>query len=332
MSDTTQMFEALMDRALAAGRDARQIAAPNPWVGALLVTEDGSEAFVGATEAPGERHAEIVAIEAAGERARGGTLVVTLEPCSHHGRTAPCCDAIEAAGVARVVVALSDPDPKVDGEGISRLRAAGIDVVEGIREHEAADQLAAYLHHRRTGRPLVVLKLAATLDGRTAAPDGTSKWITGPEARQDVQRLRADSDAIAVGAGTIRADDPELTARTDPPPHRQPLRVVLGEIPDGARVHPARSLTGPLPEMLDTLGAEGILQLLVEGGAAVAHAFVDAGLVDRFVVYLAPGIMGGDDGAPLFRGAGSATIEDLWRGRFVSVVRLGEDLRLEVAG
>jgi diaminohydroxyphosphoribosylaminopyrimidine deaminase/5-amino-6-(5-phosphoribosylamino)uracil reductase len=177
----------------------------------------------------------------------------------------------------------------------------------------------------------VVLKLAVTLDGRTAAPDGTSRWITGAAARADVHRLRARSDAVLVGAGTVRADDPELTVRLDPPPARQPLRVVLGSVPAGARVHPALELSGDVGDALDELGARGVLQVLIEGGAAVAHDFHAAGLVDRYVVYLAPALMGGDDGRPVFAGSGADTIDALWRGRLVSVERLGDDLRVEVA-
>jgi diaminohydroxyphosphoribosylaminopyrimidine deaminase/5-amino-6-(5-phosphoribosylamino)uracil reductase len=179
-------------------------------VGCLVVCADGRR-FSGATEPPGRRHAERVALDAvaaAGASAAGATVYTTLEPCSHHGRTPPCTDALIDAGVQRVVTALEDPDPNVAGTGITALRAAGIIVDVGTGSDEAAEQLAPYLHHRRTGRPLVVLKLAATLDGRTAAADGTSRWITGLEARTAVHQLRAESDAIIVGAGTVRADDP----------------------------------------------------------------------------------------------------------------------------
>jgi len=212
----------------------------------------------------------------------------------------------------------------------------------GLGAEEATELLAPYLKHRRTGRPWVVLKLAATVDGRIAAPDGSSRWLTGPEARIDAHRLRAESDAVLVGAGTVRADDPALTVRpspTDAPtaapapalPGHQPLRVVLGRAPAGARVQPALELTGDPASVLDELGAKGVLQVLVEGGASVAHAFHAARLVDRYVIYLAPALFGGDDGVPLFRGPGAARVEDLWRGRLVSVTRLGDDVRLELA-
>ena len=320
----------LMREAIALGETVRRSTAPNPWVGAIVLADDGEILGVGATEQPGGRHAEIVALDAAGDRARGGTVIVTLEPWSHHGRTGPCTDALLAAGVARVVVGVVDPDPLVAGEGRRLLEEAGIEVVVGVEADAVAESLAPYLHHRRTGRPQVVVKMAATLDGRTAAPDGSSQWITGPEARADVHRLRADADAIVVGAATVRSDDPRLTARLDPPPQRQPLRFVLGEIPPGAACLPAESIGGPIEDILDDLGGRGILQLLVEGGSTVVKSFLDAGLVDRFVLYLAPALFGGDDGSPLVTGPGAGTMEELRRGRFVSVDQLGEDLRVEV--
>jgi diaminohydroxyphosphoribosylaminopyrimidine deaminase / 5-amino-6-(5-phosphoribosylamino)uracil reductase len=206
-----------------------------------------------------------------------------------------------------------------------------VGVTVGVGGEAVAEDLGPYLKHRRTGRPWVVLKLAATLDGRTAAPDGSSRWITGAEARADVHRMRARSDAVLVGAGTVRSDDPELTARLDPPPDRQPLRVVLGRAPAGARVRPALELSGDLGTVLDDLGRRGVLEVLVEGGARVAHDFHAARLVDRYVLYLAPALLGGDDGRPVFAGPGAATIDSLWRGRLVSVEQLGRDLKVEVA-
>jgi diaminohydroxyphosphoribosylaminopyrimidine deaminase/5-amino-6-(5-phosphoribosylamino)uracil reductase len=195
---------------------------------------------------------------------------------------------------------------------------------------EAGAQLAPYLHHRRTGRPYVILKLASSLDGRTAAPDGSSRWITGDAARADVHRLRAECDAVLVGAGTVKADDPELTVRLDGYDGRQPLRVVLGSAPPGARVQPCVELTGDLGDVLDDLGGRGVLQLLVEGGPTVAGAFHRAGLVDRYAVYLAPALFGGDDGRPLMSGPGAPTVADVWRGRIVGVTRLGDDLRVDL--
>jgi len=318
--------EAFLQQAIEVAATARLRTSPNPWVGCVLVTADG-RIFSGATEPPGGRHAERVALDAAaaaGADTTGATAHVTLEPCSHHGRTPPCADALVQAGVARVVVALTDPDPKVAGKGIERLRAAGIEVCTGVHESAVAQQLAPYLHHRRTGRPFVVLKLATTLDGRIAAADGTSQWITGVEARTAAHRLRAESDAIVVGAGTVRADDPSLTTRLVEGP--SPRRVVLGSAPQGARVHPCLEWQGPLPALLDRLGAEGVLQLMVEGGARVAAAFHTAGLVDRYVLHLAPALMGDGNGA--LHGVTTATISDMWRGRIASLRRLGDDIEI----
>lgn len=319
----------LMQAAIAAASAVRARTSPNPWVGAAIRTADG-RVFTGATEPPGGRHAEIVAMDAAraaGADLRGATLASTLEPCCHTGRTGPCTEAIIGAGITNVVVGVTDPDPKVAGNGLTALRAAGIHVVEGVAEADVAEQLAPYLHHRRTGRPWVVLKLAATLDGRIAAPDGSSQWITGPEARADVHRLRAESDAVLVGAGTVRADDPALTVR-----HvegRDPRRVVLGRAPHGARVHPCLEWDGPVGPLLDRLGAEGVVQLLVEGGATVAGDMLRAGLADQVLLYLAPAIFGGDDARPMFTGAAAPTVSALPRGRIVAVDRLGDDVRID---
>ncbi len=326
-----------MRRAMALAAEVRQSTAPNPWVGAVVVPAERfggrpAASYEGATAPPGGPHAEVTALAAADAAARGATLYVTLEPCAHQGRTPPCTDAIIEAGLARVVIGVEDPDPQVAGRGVAALKAAGIDVTVGIAADEVAEQLAPYLKHRSTGRPWVVLKMAATLDGRTAAPDGTSRWITGEPARRDVHLLRAHSDAVLVGSGTVRADDPELTVRLEGHgEENQPLRVVLGEAPDGAKVHPALELSGDLPDVLAELGRRGVLQLLVEGGATVAHDFHAARLVDRYVLYLAPAFFGGDDARPLFVGPGAGTIADVWRGKLVSVERLGDDLRVEVA-
>jgi diaminohydroxyphosphoribosylaminopyrimidine deaminase/5-amino-6-(5-phosphoribosylamino)uracil reductase len=317
-----------MHRALVLAASARTHASPNPWVG--CVVSAGGEWFEGATEPPGGAHAEVVALGAAGARARGATLYTTLEPCAHYGRTPPCVYAVREAGVARVVVGLLDPDPQVRGRGVKQLREAGIAVEVGLAADEVAELLNPYLKHRRSGLPWVVLKLACTLDGRIAAPDGSSRWLTGPEARADVHRLRVESDALLVGAGTVRADDPELTVRNGAPAARQPLRVVLGSVPRGARVEPALELTGDPKAVLGELGAKGILQVMVEGGSRVAHAFHAAGVVDRYVFYMAPALFGGDDGVPMFTGAGAATLDHLWRGKLVSVMSLGDDLRVEL--
>jgi diaminohydroxyphosphoribosylaminopyrimidine deaminase/5-amino-6-(5-phosphoribosylamino)uracil reductase len=331
MSEDTHDDEQGMAEAVRVAATARRSVSPRPWVGALVVTP-GGDRFVGATEGRTGPHAEVVALTAAGPAARGATLFTTLEPCSHHGVTPPCSEAVIEAGLARVVIGIEDPDPKVAGEGIARLRAAGVDVVVGTGRAAVETQLAPYLTHRRTGRPYVVLKLAASLDGRAGAPDRTSRWITGDDARRDAHRVRADSDAIVVGAGTVRADDPALTVRlpAGEADGIEPRRIVLGTAPASARVHPCLEWTGDLAALLDTLGAEGVLQLMVEGGPTVAHAFHAAGLVDRYVIYQAPALFGGDDAVALFRGSGAPSIGDLWRGEVESMIPLGRDWRIDL--
>ena len=288
--------ERMLRRAVALASAVRLHTSPNPWVGCVLVAADGTE-VEGATQPPGGDHAEAQALRSAladGVDLRGATAFVTLEPCGHHGRTPPCADALIEAGVARVVVGVADPDPRVAGRGIERLRAAGAEVVVGVLAHEVQHQLGPYLHQRRTGRPWVTLKLAATLDGRSAAPDGSSRWITGPQARADVHRERAEHDAVLVGAGTVRADDPQLTVRnrdtagpvSDDPASRQPLRVVLGSAPVNARMQPCLELSGDLGQVLTTLAGKGVLSVLVEGGPTVARSFHAAGLVNRYLIYL----------------------------------------------
>ncbi len=319
-----------MARAIELAAGVRTATSPNPWVGCVIVAIDGA-VVEGATQPPGGPHAEASALAAArgaGIDLAGATAYVTLEPCSHHGRTPPCADALVAAGVARVVVGILDPDPQVSGRGVERLRDAGVEVTTGVAADLIAHQLAPYLTHRTTGRPYVVLKLAASLDGRTAAPDGTSRWITGEAARADAHRLRAESDAILVGAGTVRADDPELTVRHAT--GRDPLRVVLGRVPEGAKVHPCIEVQGDLGQILDDLGARDVLQVLVEGGASVAGAFHRAGLVDAYVLYLAPVLFGGDDAPGLFSGAGAATMSDIWRGHITRTTPLGDDIRVDL--
>ena len=311
-----------MRRAIEAATAARVVAHPNPWVGAFLTPGE----HVGSTAAPGGLHAEAAVLNAAGTAAEGATLYTTLEPCCAFPakRTPSCAKAIIKAGVSRVVVGIRDPDSRVQGRGIDALRSAGIEVTVGICEDEVRRQLAPYLTHRATGRPFVLLKLASSFDGRTAAPDGSSQWITGASARADGHRLRAESDAILVGAGTIRTDDPSLTVR-----HvegRDPRRIVLGRAPTGARVHPCDEVIGELGEILDRLGDEGVVQLLVEGGASVAGAFHRAGLVDRYVIYLAPALFGGDDARGLFGGNGAPSMAEVWRGRIVETQSLGDDL------
>ncbi|MHB1883766.1 MAG: bifunctional diaminohydroxyphosphoribosylaminopyrimidine deaminase/5-amino-6-(5-phosphoribosylamino)uracil reductase RibD [Acidimicrobiales bacterium] len=319
-----------MARAIDLAHAVRRLTSPNPWVGSVVVAADGTVVGEGATSPPGGAHAEAVALEIAGPRSLGGTCYTTLEPCVSYGRTPPCVGAIVAAGIRRVVVAAIDPDDKVQGRGVAALRDRGIEVVTGVLREVAEELLRPYLVQRRTLRPYVVLKLAATLDGRIAAPDGTSKWITGAGARADVHELRADSDAVLVGAGTVRADDPELKVRTYPPSRRQPLRVVLGWARATARVQPCLELSGDVRGVLDELGRLGVLQLLVEGGGGVAKQLHELEVIDRYVIYLTAGFLGGDDGIAMFAGPGARSMAALWRGRLVSLERFGDDARLDI--
>lgn len=317
--------ERMMRLAVDTACTARLRSRPNPWVGAVVVAQNG-EVFTGATLEPGNAHAEIVALDAAAHHAQGSTLFSTLEPCNHTGRTGPCTQAIIDAGVSRVVVGTLDPDSKVSGSGVQHLRDAGLTVDVGVLEQEVKQQLAAYLHHRATGRPFVVLKMASTIDGRIAATDGSSKWITGETARKRVHQLRAESDAIVVGAGTVRADDPSLTVRDADGP--SPRRIVLGTIDASAKVHPCTQWTGTLPDLLDTLGKEGVVQLLVEGGARVAASFHRERLINQYIMHIAPVIAGGDDAAGVFGGPAASTMADMWRGRIVSTTNLDGDIEI----
>jgi diaminohydroxyphosphoribosylaminopyrimidine deaminase/5-amino-6-(5-phosphoribosylamino)uracil reductase len=320
--------EALMARAVALGERARLEAPPNPWVGALVVL-DGQVVGEGATQRPGQSHAEVVALANAGEAARGATLVVTLEPCDHVGRTGACTQAILDAGISRVVVGVIDPDPLVAGRGIERLRAAGLEVQVGVGATLVNEQLVAYLWQRRTGRPFVVAKVAATLDGVVAMADGTSQWITGDAAREDAHELRARSQAIVVGAATVRSDDPRLTARVGARV-LEPLRVVLGRAPQNARVRPCLEYEGDLLELLEDLAARGVIQVLIEGGPTTTSAFVEAGLVNRFAWYVAPAWAGSADSRGALATLRTPTIGALRRGRVVAVTQIGEDVRIDV--
>ena len=317
-------------KAIEAASLVRLRTSPNPWVGCVIVTVDG-QVFVGATEAPGGRHAEVVARDAArAARAdtKDATVFTTLEPCSHHGRTGPCTEVLISAGVSRVVSAIKDPDQLVGGQGFAALRSAGVTVDIGLCTDLVTEQLRPYLHHRITGRPFVILKLASTLDGRTAAADGTSQWITGERARKAAHQLRAESDAIVVGSGTVRRDNPTLTTRLVDGP--SPRRIVLGHAPEQANVHPCLEWDKSLSELLDTLGNDGVLQLMVEGGATVASSFHQQNLVDRYVLYVAPAFMGGNDGAPLFNGESAPSMQQLWRGTLRNVRQLESDIEVTI--
>ena len=317
--------EQFMRRALGTALQARLIARPNPWVGAVVVAADGST-YEGCTSAVGVPHAEIHALRRAGEAARASTLYTTLEPCSHTGRTGPCTQAIIDAGVQRVVVGIVDPDPKVAGTGLNALRAAGIEVELGVLAGQVHSQLLPYIHHRTTKRPFVVLKMAMTLDWRTAAPDGTSMWITGQTARKRVQQLRAESDAVLVGANTVRIDDPQLTVRDIK--GDSPRRIVLGEVSKSARVNPCTQWRGALVDLLDELGSQDVLQLLVEGGPTVAAAFHRENLINQYIFHIAPALTGGNDSLPIFETGGISTMAQLWRGKIVASQQLGDDLEI----
>ncbi|MFZ0407482.1 MAG: bifunctional diaminohydroxyphosphoribosylaminopyrimidine deaminase/5-amino-6-(5-phosphoribosylamino)uracil reductase RibD [Cyanobium sp.] len=312
------MRRALQLAALGSGRTS-----PNPLVGAVVLDAAGQLVGEGYHARAGEPHAEVGALAQAGERARGGTLVVTLEPCCHHGRTPPCTEAVIAAGISRVVVAMADPHPLVAGGGLERLRACGIGVIEGVAAAEARELNRAFVHRIRTGRPLGLLKWAMSLDGRTALPNGASQWISGPAARDWVHRLRSQGDAVIVGGRTLRADNPLLTSRGRRSP--EPLRVVLSrslDLPSTAQlwdtaVAPSLVAHGPgaspeacerldrlgvqrLPlaaceplDLMEALAQRGCNQVLWECGPELAAAALRQGCVQRLAAVIAPKLLGG---------------------------------------
>jgi diaminohydroxyphosphoribosylaminopyrimidine deaminase/5-amino-6-(5-phosphoribosylamino)uracil reductase len=281
-----------LDRAFELAERGRRTSHPNPIVGAVLVA-DGNVVGEGWHERKGGPHAEVVALAAAGERARGATLYVTLEPCAHHGATPPCVAAIVEAGVASVVAGQRDPDPE-HGGGLEELRAAGVDVelAEGELAFRCRQQIEEWRTWVTLRRPFVTYKVALTLDGRVRLPG--SRWVTGEASRRLVHVLRAQSDAVAVGMGTVRWDNPRLDAR-DVPVVRQPRRIAFGRgpLPEGSELE---LLSGPLADELTALGAEGVQSLLLEGGPTLAAAFLDAGLVDKLLVFLAPRLSGEGEG------------------------------------
>jgi diaminohydroxyphosphoribosylaminopyrimidine deaminase/5-amino-6-(5-phosphoribosylamino)uracil reductase len=327
-----------MARARELGASVLGATSPNPPVGAVILDGGGTTVGEGATAPPGGPHAEVRALEQAGERARGGTAVVTLEPCAHTGRTGPCADALIAAGIARVVVAVPEPTELAVG-GAQRLRDAGVDVEIGVERQEAEDgALAAWLTGVHEHRPYVVWKVAATLDGRVAAADGSSRWVTGPETRAAVHRLRATCDAVVVGSGTALIDDPQLTVRNDDGTavERQPLRVVVdrrGRLPATARVldDAAPTLVSRAADpaaLLAELYGRGVRRLLLEGGPTLAAEFLRAGLVDEAVVHLAPKLLGA--GPALVGDLGIASIGDALQLTVLDVTRSGADLAVRL--
>lgn len=322
---------------------------PNPRVGAVLIDTAGEIVGEGWHRGPGSDHAEVVALEQAGDAARGSTMYVTLEPCSHHGRTPPCVDALTAAGVSSVVVAAMDPDSNVAGEGARRLQSAGIEVITGVAERAAREVDPAYFHHRETGMPLVTLKWAMTLDGSVAAADGTSRWITAESAREDAHELRSRVDGVVVGAGTLRADDPRLDVRIDGFEGVQPRPVIVagaGDLPVHSEawkhdpvVVASRGLDTPSGEVLVVkevdgwpdpvetcrgLADLGMLHLLLEGGPTLAAAWWRAGVISNGMVYIGAKVGGGTGRSPL---AGLfATVEDAFEVEFEAVRNVGDDV------
>ncbi len=350
--------EGFMREALEAARRGLGRTSPNPAVGAVVVRR-GRIVGRGHHARAGGPHAEVVALRAAGPAARGADLYTTLEPCDHFGKTPPCSLAILEAGVRRVFVGSRDPNPLVQGRGLRRLRRHGVEVVTGLLTAECDRLNAAWFTYITAGRPHVTLKAAVTLDGRLAARTGDSRWVTGEEARAWVHRLRDRVDAVLVGAGTARADDPALTARLPGGKGRDPLRVVLDtdlRLPARLRLFTERSAAPTvvahaasgrrrrrlppgvellrcargaggvdLRDLLARLAARGVAHLLVEGGAAVHARFLEAGLVDEVAVLVAPKILGAD-GLPLTRGNGPARMADALRLEDVEVERLGDDV------
>ena len=327
---------AAMRRALALGETVRGRTSPNPPVGAVILAEDGTLAGEGATAPAGGPHAEIAALAAAGDKARGGTAIVTLEPCNHTGRTGPCTQALLAAGVVRVLYAVDDPNPDAAG-GADALRAAGIAVVGGVEGLDAArGALRPWLHAVRTARPFVTWKYAATLDGRVAAADQSARWISSPASRADAHALRSVVDAIVVGSGTVLADDPHLTVRNAAGDlaDRQPLRVVLDRrhrTPQSAQVldnaAPTLLLDTAVPRFaLKALFDRGVRHVLLEGGPTLAGAFVEARCVDEVVAYLAPMLLG--DGPSALGHAGVGTLAGAVTLDVESVTRLGDDIKV----
>ena len=324
-----------MRLAIVQGEQVKGATYPNPPVGAVILDRDGDVAGVGGTQPAGGPHAEVIALRRAGERANGGTAVVTLEPCNHHGRTPPCVDALVAAGVSSVVFAVKDPNP-VAADGAARLVEAGMTVVAGVLADEiAGGALREWLHKQRTGRPHFTWKFATSVDGRSAAADGSSQWITSEAARADVHRRRAVADAIVVGTGTVFVDDPALTARLPDGrlTERQPLRVVVGirEISSEARVLNDDSRT----MVIRTRDPHEVVQamadrtdVLVEGGPTLAGAFLRAGVIDRIVAYVAPLLLGGPITA--VDDVGVASIAHAQRWKFDGVEQVGPDVRLSL--
>ena len=350
------MRRALELAALGAGRTS-----PNPLVGALVLDAAGTLVGEGFHAKAGTPHAEVHALAQAGERARGGTLVVTLEPCCHHGRTPPCSEAVIAAGIGRVVIAMGDPNPQVAGGGIAQLQAAGLEVITGVAEAEAQTLNRAFVHRIRTGRPLGILKWAMSLDGRTALPNGASQWISGPAARTWVHQLRSTCDAVIVGGGTLRADDPLLTSRGRRTP--EPLRVVISRslrLPTQAQLYdtgPAPTLIAHGPDadpgarerlaalaaahpglqtlaldscspasLMRALAQRGCNQVLWECGPELAAAALDEGCVQELAAVIAPKLLGGTPARTPLGDLGLQRLDQVHTWQAQRLQQLGPDL------
>jgi diaminohydroxyphosphoribosylaminopyrimidine deaminase/5-amino-6-(5-phosphoribosylamino)uracil reductase len=358
--------ERAMRRALELAALGKRTTQPNPRVG-CVITRGDTIVGEGWHQRAGEPHAEVFALREAGDSARGGTAFVTLEPCNHHGRTPPCTEALIAAGVSRVIYACGDPNPRVDGSGAARLRAAGIDTATGLLAAEGEELNLGFFKRMRTGRPWLRLKLAASLDGRTALASGESRWITSPESRADVHRFRAESAAILSTSATVLADDPELTARTDVAPSRQPLRIVLDRhlrVPSAARLFAApgevvrltaaaeaRATTGAagrshttagarieaiaadadgrlnLEAALAWMGGAGLNEIWTEAGPTLAGSLLQRKLVDEVVLYLAPKLLG-PDARPLAMLAEPLRLADVDAWRIDDLRQIGPDIRI----
>ena len=339
-----------MKSAIEEGVKGRLDAPPNPWVGCVIVKD---KQVIGKGYHPecGLPHAEIFALKQAGEQARGATAYVTLEPCSHTGRTPPCVQALIQSGISRVVVGVVDPDPKVAGSGVKALKSAGIQVDVGIESQTVEMSLESYLHHRRTGRPYVIGKAAISIDGKVSAADGSSQWISSKEARADAHQIRAESQAILIGSGTALSDSPRLTVRnSEKMPKRHPLRVVLdrsGRVPDTSSLFDvslaptllfSNRSSAPkevellpfhhLEDILNILGSRGVLQVLVEGGSSVLSHFLDSGLIDRLVIYMGPKMLG-QKGMDLFQSKDIETLSQAKDFNFIDVQEFAGTLKMQ---
>lgn len=349
---------ALMERAIALGENGRITAPPNPWVGCVIVKE-GRIVGEGYHHIAGQAHAEVLALRQAGTDARGATAYVTLEPCCHYGRTPPCVKALIEANIAHVVVGVEDPDTRVSGKGLEALKAAGIGITMGVAKEMAAASLKPYLHFKKTGLPYCVAKAAISIDGRTAAADRTSQWITSEGARKDAHLIRAQSQAILVGSKTAQYDKPRLNVRDIAPmPPVQPLRVVLdsqGSVrhegplfdpsiaktvvfsatspknPTCEVIHVRKTQEGvDLRQVLSLLGERGVMQLMIEGGATILGSFLKASLIDQLVLYMGPCVLG-DQGIPLFQGLAVPSIQNAPRLHLKDVLMIDDCVRIRYA-